>query len=57
MAEKFPCISLPPLPIKHAVVVTGKNVEGTNKKTNKKKTPPTGLEPATPGLGGRCHIH
>ena len=60
MAEKFPCISLPPLPIKHAVVATGKSV-GTKKKKKKKKgkkkTPPTGLEPATPGLGGRCHIH
>ena len=36
MAEKFPCISLPPLPIKHAVVATGKSV-GTKKKRKKKK--------------------
>ena len=36
MAEKFPCISLPPLPIKHAVVATGKSV-GTKKKRKKKR--------------------
>ena len=31
-------------------------LEGGEKK-KRKETPPTGLEPATPGLGGRCHIH
>lgn len=30
---------------------------GWEGRKKKEKTPPTGLEPATPGLGGRCHIH
>ena len=68
LAELFPCLSLPPLPVKHFSGEIKKKICGTERKIvmyvvkeGEKKiiklTPPTGLEPATPGLGGRCHIH
>ena len=68
LAELFPCLSLPPLPVKHFSGEIKKKICGTEGKDSdvcserggkkrEKITPPTGLEPATPGLGGRCHIH